>query len=443
MLRIKTAKFTTPVLTQRKYELLNDLIINFAKSVNFCIEQCLEHNVTSRAGLHRVAYEEWKKRFDLSTHWFHSASQVTTRLLRSWRKLSSKGAGDSSKPPCYDAKAMRLELWSKNNRAGICKFHGHAIQVRVREGKYLWLPLITTEYNERMYIQDWQAGKTKAGEISISLGPNSRANIHVPFKREVELKQAEGVCGIDINERSVDLCIMKLNQEPKHVKLDTSKLASIAHSMELKQKSIQEKLDSLPQRPIQKARLKWKYSKRRRNRTNQVLHVVSKEIAEVLSKERVEPVFEDLTNIRQSMRSKQKSENGKALRKDMRRRLNQWPFRKLQFYVEYKTLQQGYSTHYLPREQVKGTSSTCPMCGAKSKPNGHVFSCKACGLSADRHFVGAYNIAARWTKDVARNVPAEWRQMQPIAELVVPVEKLSAETQESPMQNLCGNLGRR
>lgn len=71
MQSISSARFVTPVLTQRKRELLSELLDQFAASVDFCIQKCLEHKVTSRAGLHRVAYEEWKSRFKLATHWFH------------------------------------------------------------------------------------------------------------------------------------------------------------------------------------------------------------------------------------------------------------------------------------------------------------------------------------------------------------------------------------
>jgi len=146
---------------------------------------------------------------------------------------------------------MPLELWGNGNASGICRFYGYAIQIRIRRGEYLWLPLIVTEHHELRYLGDWREGKTKVGEITISMF-NDRANIYAPFKHEAGPKPAEGVCGIGVNERSVDLCILKLNEAPKHIKLDTSKLASIAHSMELKQKSIQEKLDATPQRPMQK-----------------------------------------------------------------------------------------------------------------------------------------------------------------------------------------------
>jgi len=329
---------------------------------------------------------------------------------------------------------MRLELWADKNSTGICRFHGHAVQIRIRKGEYLWLPLVVTEHHELMYLRDWREGKKKVGEITISLGFNGRANIYVPFKREIETKSAEGICGIDVNERSVDLCILMSNREPKFISIDVSKLPSIRHASQLKRKSIQKKLDVLPQRPTQKRRLKTKYYRRERNRTNQVMHVVSKRIVGILAREKVEPVFEDLTNIRRSMRSKYKSKSGNALQKDLRRRLNQWPFRKFQFYTEYKTLQCGYQIHYLPHERVRGTSSTCPICGARNKPNGHVFSCKVCGFRGDRHFVGAYNIALRWTKNVARYVPAEWRQMQPLVEVAVPPAKLEVETQRFPVR---------
>ncbi|MGC8936876.1 MAG: zinc ribbon domain-containing protein [Candidatus Methanomethylicaceae archaeon] len=78
----------------------------------------------------------------------------------------------------------------------------------------------------------------------------------------------------------------------------------------------------------------------------------------------------------------------------MRRRLNQRPFRKLQSFVEYKVLRNGFETHYLPNTEdyesgVRGTSSTCPMCGGHNKPNGQVFICEACGFVGDRHAVAA------------------------------------------------------
>ena len=422
---ISSARFVTLTLTEKKRGLLNELLNTFAASVNFCIQKCLEHNLTSRASLHYVAYDEWKSRFDLATHWFHSAGQVATQTLRSWRKLRRQGRTDPKKPPVYEARTMRLELWADGN-SGICRFQGNAVQIRVRRGEYLWLPLVVTEHHELMYLRDWREGKVKIGEITISLFKNC-ANVFVPFKREVGPKPAEGICGVDINERSVDLTILKPNEQPEHIRLDVSKLPAIRHASQLKRKSIQEKLDALPQRPVQKRRLRAKYWRRECNRTNQILHVISKQIAEIAEREHVAVAFESIKDIRKSMRSKRKSKNGQALRKDMRRRLNQWPFRKLQSYAEYKVARKG-----LPTVEVSNyhKSKDCPICGRYNRPNGHAYRCQACGFEASRHLVASWNIA----KDGARHVPADCWQMQPMAEWLVATEKPLVEPEKLPVQ---------
>jgi IS605 OrfB family transposase len=427
---VSSARFVTPPLTRRKRELLRYLLDQFAASVNFCIQKCLEHRVTSRASLHRIAYEEWKARFNLATHWFHSSGQVATQTLRSWRKLCRQGQADPEKPPVYEARTMRLELWEDGNASGVCRFHGNTVQIRVRKGEHLWLPLVVTEHQELMYLRDWREGRLKVGEVTISAF-GKRANISVPFKREVEQRKIEGVCGIDINERSVDLTILKPKEEPKHISFDVSELPAIRHSMQLKRKSIQQKLDAPPQRPLQRRRLKAKYWRRERNRTNQILHIVSKRIAEIAERERVAVAFENIKNIRRSMRSRRKSKKGRAMRKDMRRRLNQWPFRKLQFYAEYKVTRLG-----LPTVEVSNyrKSKLCPICGRYNRPNGHSYRCGACGFEASRHLVASWNIA----KDGARHVPADCWQMQPMAERLVAAEKPSVKPERVPLQFATG-----
>ncbi|MDI6642456.1 MAG: transposase [Candidatus Hodarchaeaceae archaeon] len=423
---VSSARFITPPLTGRKRELLGDLLGKFAESVNFYIQKCLEHKVTSRASLHHVAYEEWKSRFDLATHWFHSAGQMATQTLRSWRKLCRQGQANPEKPPAYKARTMRLELWGDRNQTGVCRFCGNVIQIRIRRGEYLWLPLVVTEHHVLRYLRDWREGKKKVGEITISLFKD-RANVFVPFKCEVEPRPTEGICGIDINEQSVDLTILKPNEQPKHISLDVSKLPAIRHSSQLKRKSIQRKLDTPPQRPVQKRRLKAKYWRRERNRTNQILHVVSKQIAKIAERERVAVTFGGIKGIRGFMRSKRKSKNGRALRKDMRRRLNQWPFRKFQFYAEYKVARQG-----LPTVEVSNyhKSKDCPICGRYNRPNGHTYRCKACGFEASRHLVASWNIA----KDGARHVPADCWQMQSPVDGLVAQAKLGMEPEKLPVQ---------
>jgi len=377
----RTARFTTPVLTRRKREMLECLLDQFASSVNFCIQRCLENGISLRARLHRIAYEEWKAKFNLATHWFHSSGQVATQLLRSWRKLCQNGRADFNKPPVYGARTIRPDIELTN-------FKGNSLRITIRPGEYLWLPFVISKYHERVYLKDWHEGKMGVGEITILID-DCRANIYMPFKREIKIKPAVGVCGIDVNERSVDLCVIKPSEEPKFIKFDTSKLMAIHHSSQLKRKRIQQKFRH-QHKPTQKERLLAKYRYREQNRVNQQLHELSRRIAELIAGENVVPVFENLNRIRERMH----------FDRDMRRRLNQWPFRRLQTCIEHKVLARGFVSHYV---SARFTSRQCPKCGQLNRPNRHRYKCKGCGYEGDRHQVAALNLA----KDVARNVPAE------------------------------------
>jgi len=166
---VSSARFVTPPLTRRKLEPLNALLNQFVESVNF-IQKCLEHSLTSRASLHRVACGEWKPKFNLETHWFHSAGQVVTQMLRSWRRLRHKGQPDPGEQPVYEARAMRPELGAENS-SGVRRFHGNSIQIRIRLGEHLWLPLVVTKRHELTCLQDWRRRKLKVGEITISVEP--------------------------------------------------------------------------------------------------------------------------------------------------------------------------------------------------------------------------------------------------------------------------------
>jgi len=104
----------------------------------------------------------------------------------------------------------------------------------------------------------------------------------------------------------------------------------------------------------------------------------------------------------------------------MRRRLNQWPFRRLQSYAEYKAQRLG-----LPTVEVSNyrKSKNCPVCGRYNRPNGHAYRCQGCGFEVDRHMVASWNIA----KDGARHAPADRWQMkraaeEPVAPVKLPVD---------------------
>ncbi|MBS7287499.1 MAG: transposase [Candidatus Freyarchaeota archaeon] len=86
----------------------------------------------------------------------------------------------------------------------------------------------------------------------------------------------------------------------------------------------------------------------------------------------------------------------------MNRRIHAMPFRKIQSYVSYKSMECGFKPEFV---KAKSTSKRCPICGGISKPNGHAFKCKRCGFQADRHLVAAWNIAEKAEHIMCRPLP--------------------------------------
>ncbi|MEM2830471.1 MAG: transposase, partial [Candidatus Jordarchaeales archaeon] len=205
---------------------------------------------------------------------------------------------------------------------------------------------------------------------------NNEYYLHVTFRRTVEEGEAEGILGIDVNECSVDLAVVKPGKV-RFIKIDISEAKHIRGRYFRKRRSIQGKTSGKT-----RARLLAKYSGREERRVNDVLHRAAKVVAGVVAEENVKPVMEELTHIRERIRY------GRV----MNRRLHSMPFRRIQLYISYKSMELGFNPEIV---DAKNTSRTCPMCGEISKPNGHVFKCKWCGFQADRHFVAAWNIAMR------------------------------------------------
>jgi putative transposase len=73
-------------------------------------------------------------------------------------------------------------------------------------------------------------------------------------------------------------------------------------------------------------------------------------------------------------------------------RLSTWWHGKLRQYLQYKAEGAGMRV-ILVNEAY--SSQTCPSCGHRSKPQGRVYRCPACGLVVHRDVVGAVNLLSR------------------------------------------------
>jgi len=108
-------------------------------------------------------------------------------------------------------------------------------------------------------------------------------------------------------------------------------------------------------------------------------HKVSKVIVSEAEKHGFGIVMENLKGMRKRIR----------YGKRMNRRLHTLPYRRLQFYIEYKAKLVGLPVVYV-------NPSLCPICGGKLASNGYrLLKCRKCGCEKDRDVVACLNLLKR------------------------------------------------
>ncbi|MCQ5340227.1 MAG: transposase [Candidatus Methanomethylicia archaeon] len=347
--------------TEEQKRILKELLSTYSSMVEECLKIAISMNITSRKRLHELIYGELRRKFgDYPSHYIYTAITMALGMYKLYRRISRKR--NNIKPPSIEQlKVVLLDdthlFWLGWGSLKIATHKGH-----------LTIPFKLHEHAEK--FTDWHV----KGSRIVMLG--DEYYLHVTFRKAIEEKEHEGVLGIDVNEKSIDLAIIKPDKV-RFVKIDISETKYIRDRYFKKRQSIQRKT-----RGEVKARLLAKYSKRERRRVDAILHKASKIIAEIVAGEKVKPVMEKLKNMRESMKYGRR----------MNRRLHSMPFRKIQFSISYKSIERGYKPIYV---DARNTSRMCPICGELNKPNGHIYKCRKCGFQADRHFVAAWNIATK------------------------------------------------
>jgi putative transposase len=346
---------------ERYAKILDELFKAYSEMVRTCVDKAVRLGITSRKRLHEAVYKQLRtKNPEYPSHYIYTAMTQALAIFKSYRRLSRKRK-NVSLPRVEDLNTILLDdthlFWFNWGSLKLATHRGHII-----------IPFQVHEHSKK--FAGWQVKGSrlvrKGGEYFL----------HVTFRKIVEERGAEGVLGIDINERSIDLAVVKPDKV-RFIKIDVSEAKYIRDRYFKKRRRIQSKTLGKT-----KAKLLAKYSGRERRRVNDILHRASKIVARIIAEESVKPVMEKLTNIRERIKYSRK----------MNRRLHSMPFRKIQFYITYKSIEQCLKPEHV---KAKNTSRTCPICGELNKPNGHVFKCRKCGFQADRHLVAAWNIAAK------------------------------------------------
>jgi len=359
---------------------ISEIFNLYKKIVNELLNYASTRNITSFKRLKKEKYYELrKKHFELPSHYIYTACQMACSIYKSFRKLKRRGKAKGDKPVFKrDVVMLDDHLFSIN-------LDDWTVSIATPSGR-IKFKLLHGEYHER--FKDWKVGQAWL------IKKDDNMFLNVVFRKEVEIGMPIDVIGVDVNENNVT--IAKSNGFERRV----TREKNIRITYFLKRRRIQSKIKVGKKR----RKLLSKYGRRETKRILDIYHKIANFVAEEALKNNSAIALENLKNIRKKIKYS----------RNMNGRLHRWSFRKLQFIIEYKAKMNGIPLVYV---NARGTSTYCPICGAKLSPNGQyrIMKCKRCGLEADRDIIGAWNIRLRGLEkiDVRSPVPRESLPMKP------------------------------
>ncbi|NHI03634.1 hypothetical protein DYY67_2270 [Candidatus Nitrosotalea sp. TS] len=211
-------------------------------------------------------------------------------------------------------------------------------------------------------------------------------HLSISYSKDVPEVQCKNTTGIDRNLRNVT--VGDCNQV---VQYDIAKAVRIAENT----KSIVSSFKRNDHRIRKK--LYSKYGTRRKNRVNQMLHKVSKDIVQHAVQRKHALVFEDIRYIRKMY------QKGNWQGKKRRGTMNGWSFSEIKCQIEYKSRWSGIPIIQLSKSDTRGTSTLCPRCGKRLQDKGawndpirkRELWCDTCQRWQDRDVIAVMNQSLR------------------------------------------------
>ncbi|MEM4056782.1 MAG: zinc ribbon domain-containing protein [Thermoplasmatales archaeon] len=379
----------------------NELIEDYMRILNSILDELWKNIVWNRNGKRLIPFLRKDKTFRkkvrdkylegwvYSKHYVDSAIKQAYSVLESWRKRYIRGRAGINRPKLR-RKFVRVKETLYSYRNGILRIsvkpYEESITIDLRR-TWCWDKINSLEFGELILKQD---------------------SLIVTVRKEAELK-VERPISWDINIFTLDGY-----DGENHYSKNLKEVYTIHRTYELKRRIIQR----LPEKT--KKKLLKKYSLREKNRVNDILHKLAKQLSDRTN------VFEDLKNFKEKVaRTKSRSMNRQNSKHD---------YIKLQKYVEYKSAWNGYETVFV---DAYGTSKTCSRCGYYNKDlrGASIFKCPNCGLIIDRQKNAAKNI---WNKFLSMwgVVGSPRKELSSMKPPMNPEEDKNDEAQELNMDSI-------
>ena len=348
------------------------LLEAFRDMVNYCIHVGLGKGITSRFRLTGEVYHRLMK-YGYHSWYVLSAIEVATAILKNYRKARKHSGVKRPR-----ARRLMAKIGNQGFKIENCR-----LRIPLRPREYIYIPL------HKRGVEFLANSIFKLG--SVTLTPSM---VYVSFSKVVEIEESEGYVAVDVNEDN----ITAVSSDGEVRIYDLSKLKRANQGYFERRRAIQRRYHK-DRRVLRKALSKL--SKNYKNKVLTMLHQVSVAIVKWCKEKGYSIIHEDLKGLRRAVNRRAKrfnKFNGKVQAvsrrsKRLKRRLNNWWFRRFLKQMEYKALWEGVKT--VESRYTRGLSSTCPICGFRLKRylNGLV-ECERHGLM-NRHVVACLNLL-RW-----------------------------------------------
>ena len=329
------------------------LLEQFRRMINDSIRIGLNEHTTSLRSLSVKAYQQLRI-YDVPSRYRLSAMSKASGILRNYRKMIRKK---------LDVKipyASRLTLADYYD----CRIQNGQLRMLIGKKRYFFIPLTT-------HTQAVISGYTV---ISVTL---TACTLSISFSKETDVTEPTELIGIDRNLNNVTFATDK----GKIRRFDLSEATKIKATYRTVKSHLKRKDLRI------RTRIYRKYGRKQRNRVNQRLHLVSKQIVSEAKTNNQGIVMENLKGIRKLYRK------GNGQGSEYRSRLNSWSFYELQRQIEYKAKWEGIPVFYVNPQK---TSSVCAICGSPiTECIERKVWCGRCQKLVDRDENAALNIVKR------------------------------------------------
>jgi putative transposase len=336
-----------------------DLMECFRRMVNECLKIGLLHDVSSMKALCSVTYKSLAK-YDVIAYYRLCAISHAAGILTDRKKSIKRGI--TPRDP-YARRPLLISCYG-------FKIIDGTLKVPLGHGKYQDIQL-------NAYVNSKLSDCNLRVRSFVFTADNT---VSLCYSKEVSDIECKAIAGIDMNLRNVTIA------DKEVIHYDLSKTIDIAETT----RSI---IKSFKRNDVRiRRKLYQKYGRRRKQRVDQLLHRLTKEIVCRAKLNTTAIALEDISYIRRLYKK------GNYQGRTFRAKMNSWSFGEVKRQIEYKAAWEAIPVIQLTKSETMGTSQLCPQCGKKITQvdrKTRQLWCAECKKWMDRDVVAAMNISIK------------------------------------------------